>query len=153
MPLTPRQYDLAALRRAVGKRRDPDFDWVDDESISREWREVVYERLLAATAMAEREGEAYLESIPRTTRAEKIALDWCVHLVERLGGRGALEMLTYYRELGWIGDDAHSALSEKIVSFSTTDDFTDAPTEEDHTESFSYIVRLVAVRDDLEESK
>lgn len=147
MRLDPRRYDLSELRRATSGRDAAAFDWVDAPE-DRTWQDVAYERLLSTTAAVASDGEPYLDAIPRTTEAERVALDWCVHLVERLGGRGALEMLWYYREIGWIGDDAHDAIRDRVVSFATPSDFEDAPTEEDHVQSLSYVVRLASMNED-----
>ncbi|KAB1188728.1 MULTISPECIES: FlaD/FlaE family flagellar protein [Haloferax] len=147
MVLDPEHDDVSGGRHTADERSDASFDWVD-ELESQTWRETVYERLLTTTAMVTADGQAYLESIPRTPRAEKVLLDWCVHLVERLGGRGALLMVSYYRRMGWVGYDAHKTIHERIVSFSAPSEFEDAPTEEDHLESFSYIVRLASMDDD-----
>lgn len=147
MPADPDYHDRSRLRRAVEARSDASFDWVD-EPVNESWRETAYERLIAATASVTSDGNAYLESIPRTPAAERVLLDWCVHLVERLGGRGAMLMVSYYRDIGWIGDDALDTVHERIVSFSAPSEFEDAPTEEDHLKSFSYIARLASMADD-----
>ncbi|KAB1194572.1 fla cluster protein FlaD2 [Haloferax sp. MBLA0076] len=147
MPLDPRHHDVAELHHAVDGRSDASFDWVDDP-VDHTWRETVYHRLLATTAMITSDGDVYLESIPRTPRAENVLLDWCVHLVERLGGRGALLMVSYYRDIGWIGDDPHDTIHERILSFTVPSDFEDAPTEEDHVQSLSYIARLASMDDE-----
>ncbi|ELZ98564.1 MULTISPECIES: FlaD/FlaE family flagellar protein [Haloferax] len=128
-------------RRGTGDRT---FDWADPPT-NRTWRDVAHERLLATTAAVTSDGEPFLDDVPRTPRAERVLLDWCVHLVERLGGRGALEMVSYYRDIGWIGDGAHDAIRERVVSFTVPADFEDAPTEEDHVRSFSYVARLSAM--------
>ncbi|ELZ60267.1 MULTISPECIES: FlaD/FlaE family flagellar protein [unclassified Haloferax] len=129
------------LRRNSGARS---FDWVDAPT-NRAWSDVAHERLLATTAAVTSDGEPFLDEIPRTPRAERVLLDWCVHLVERLGGRGALEMASYYRDIGWIGDEPHDTIRERVVSFTVPADFEDAPTEEDHVRSFSYVARLSAM--------
>ncbi|KAB1196571.1 MULTISPECIES: FlaD/FlaE family flagellar protein [Haloferax] len=147
MPVGPEHHDLSRLRHAADARSDGSFDWVD-EPVNQSWRETVYERLVETTAMLTSDGDAYLESIPRNPRAERVLLDWCVHLVERLGGRGALIMVSYYRDIGWVGDEARDTIHERIVSFSAPSEFEDAPTEEDHLRSFSYLVRLASMDDD-----
>ncbi|WP_411963119.1 FlaD/FlaE family flagellar protein [Haloferax sp. YSMS24] len=146
MPAGPKPSDFSRLQRAIDARSEASFDWVDEPE-NESWRETAYERLIAATAMVTSDGEAYLESIPRTPRAEQVLLDWCVHLVERLGGRGAMLMVSYYRDIGWVGDDAHDTIHDRIVSFSAPSEFEDAPTEEDHLRSFSYIARLASMDD------
>ncbi|ELZ82820.1 fla cluster protein flaD [Haloferax larsenii] len=147
MPLDPRRYNVNELRHAAHGRNPAEFDWVD-APVDKEWNDVAYQRLLAATAEVASDGRPYLDSIPHTPNAEQVLLDWCVHLVERLGGRGSLEMVSYYRDIGWVGDDAHDTIRERILSFTTPTDFEDAPTEEDHVQSLSYVVRLSSMDDE-----
>lgn len=147
MPVDPGFQDGSRFHRAVDEMADESFEWVD-EPANRSWRETAYERLVTATATVTADGDAYLESIPRTPAAERVLLDWCVHLVERLGGRGAMLMVSYYRDIGWLGDDARDTVHERIVSFSAPEPFEDAPTEEDHLRSFSYVARLKSMEDD-----
>lgn len=147
MPVDPDHDDLSRLRHAAGGRSDSSFDWVD-EPPDQTWRDTAYERLLAATATVTSDDESYLETVPRTPHAEQVLLDWCVHLVERLGGRGALMMVSYYRKIGWLGDDAHDTVHERIVSFSAPSEFEDAPTEEDHLKSLSFVIRLASMDGD-----
>ncbi|AFK18923.1 fla cluster protein FlaD2 [Haloferax mediterranei ATCC 33500] len=146
MPRDPRHYDFAERRRPADGRSDARFDWAD-EPTDRAWSDVARKRLLATTAAVTSDGQPFLETIPRTPHAEQILLDWCTHLVERLGGRGAMEMVSYYRDIGWIGDDPHDTIHERILSFTVPEDFENAPTEEDHIQSFSYIARLSAMHD------
>ena len=147
MPFGPEHRDFSRLQRAVDAKSDESFDWVD-KPVDQSWRETAYQRLVAATATVTSDGEAYLETIPQTPRAEQVLLEWCVHLVERLGGRGAMLMVSYYRDIGWLGDDAHDTVHERIVSFSAPSAFEDAPTEDDHLRSFSYVARLASMDDD-----
>ncbi|POG54648.1 FlaD/FlaE family flagellar protein [Haloferax marisrubri] len=147
MPRESRHPNVADDQTGPGLRReagDRSFDWVDAPT-NRTWSDVAHERLLATTAVVTSDGEPFLDEIPRTPRAERVLLDWCVHLVERLGGRGALEMASYYRDIGWIGDEPHDTIRERVVSFTVPSDFEDAPTEEDHVRSFSYVARLSAM--------
>ncbi|WP_416839388.1 FlaD/FlaE family flagellar protein [Haloferax sp. DFSO52] len=147
MPVAPEHHEQSRVHHAVDSGSDESFEWVD-EPVNQSWRKTAYERLIVTTAMVTSDGDAYLESVPRTPGSEQILLKWCVHLVERLGGRGALLMVSYYRDIGWIGDDLHDAVHERIVSFSAPSEFEEIPTEEDHLRSFSYIAQLASLAED-----
>ncbi|ELZ91371.1 fla cluster protein flaD [Haloferax mucosum ATCC BAA-1512] len=146
MPRDPRHYEISDRRRSGDVRSDARFDWADVPT-DRTWSGVARKRLLTTTAAVTADGDPFLETIPRTPAAEQVLLDWCVHLVERLGGRGAMEMVSYYRDIGWLGDDPHDTIHERLLSFTVPEDFEDAPTEDDHVQSFSYIARLSAMDD------
>ncbi|ELZ98112.1 fla cluster protein flaD [Haloferax mucosum ATCC BAA-1512] len=153
MPLDPRRYDVNELRHAAHGRTEAEFDWIDGP-IDEEWHEVASKRLAAAAAHVAPDGRPYLETIPHTPRAEQTLLDWCGYLVEALGSKGALDVLSYYRRIEWLGDDACETARSRILSLAPNTEPTagdgdeGGPTEEHHIRSLSYVLRLASLHDD-----
>ncbi len=53
---------------------------------------------------------AYLESVPRSFASSYMLLNWSELLIRRAGREGMGELLAYYEQLGWIGNEVKAEL-------------------------------------------
>ena len=133
MSPTPREHDLADLRRLARERDtdgnargdlptgagldvDPDEGRTatgGDASARSAFRAGLYRELLPheATAAAEK---PYLQSLPEEVAAEHLLFEWIEHLLHG-GFRGATEALDYYESIGWIAPAVRSDLEDYLL--------------------------------------
>lgn len=161
MTLNPRDYDVGELRtraetsecssnfekRHVSdseKRRVPASDRDRDETVARSLT-------ISETIQHQRDDSVedrsrpYLETVPHGPNAEHEIGEWLAYLIEVGGHERARDALAYYREIGWISEDAETALAARLPGL-------DPPTHDrvftaaDHRTSFRSVVRLQSAR-------
>ncbi len=84
-----------------------------------------------------------LEIINNNPETSIVLLNWVEFLMEKVGRNNLMDVLDYYTEIGWIGDN----VSSKILSYASGIDYYDEkPTwklmPQDHTKSLMFIERI-----------
>jgi len=90
-----------------------------------------------------------LENINNNPETSIVLLNWVEFLMEKVGRNNLMDVLEYYTEIGWIGDD----VSGKILAYASGIDYYDEkPTWKlmplDHTKSLMFIERLTGKKID-----
>ncbi|MDG5820901.1 FlaD/FlaE family flagellar protein [Natronococcus sp. A-GB7] len=88
--------------------------------------------------------EPALRTLPDTYATDVVVFEWLADLLESGGPRATLEALSYYVELGWIGEDVRVHLEDVLAGPGLEIDADGAAelTAEDHADSYAYIVQL-----------
>jgi archaellum component FlaD/FlaE len=94
-------------------------------------------------ADAEREGSAYLTTVPQSYVAETTMLKWASYLVSNAGTRGAMRAVDRYRDMGWLSASVADELEGYVLGAADeTTGESSRLTVEDHTTSLAYLARL-----------
>lgn len=89
----------------------------------------------------------YLATLPEAYAGEELIFEWLGYLQEVTGLKRAMEALSYYRELGWLGDDAWATLREYLVGLEIDAEEPRDLQADDHLTSLSYVARLARIAD------
>jgi len=160
MSLNPRRYDVRELRRIADAPRDGADGAPRERALRRPNRNRAEQaaRSAAFTELLQRQRGArlngggtadrpYLTAIPASPAAEREIGEWLGYLVDVGGHVRSRDVLSYYGELDWVGDDAVAALTRRLEGF-------DAPTRDrpftpaDHRISLVSIVRIASCASD-----
>ncbi len=93
-----------------------------------------------------------LESLAGTYASDVIVFEWLSELVRTAGPAATLRAISYYAEIGWIGEEVKDHL-ENVLSGPDLDmhvDPMETPEEltaEDHADSYTYIMKLQEIHE------
>ncbi len=93
-----------------------------------------------------------LETLADTYATDIIVLEWLTELVRTAGPAATLRAISYYAEIGWIGDEVKAHL-EATLSGPDLDIHVDPGatpdelTAEDHADSYTYIMKLQEIHE------
>ena len=160
MSLNPRRYDVRELRRIADAPRADGAGAPRERALRQPNRNRAEQaaRSAAFTELLQRQrgvrlngGDAvdrpYLTAIPASPAAEREIGEWLGYLVDVGGHVRARDVLSYYGELDWVGDDAVAALTRRLEGFDTP--ARDRPfTPADHRISLVSIVRIASCASD-----
>jgi archaellum component FlaD/FlaE len=92
-----------------------------------------------------------LEYIPKNSVSMRICMEWLKYLMNRVGGNNLDEVLTYYKELGWISDDVRQELLRYSAGISHNGKKSDWKlTKTDHIKSIWFIQKLAGSNFDFD---
>jgi archaellum component FlaD/FlaE len=151
--IDPIEYDATELRELARLRGDRYLDegflWTElPESFLRAGASAEQDRPASWTGSLDERQKPYLQRLPETDDARRIAREWVRGLVERAGSQGALEALVYYESLGWLTEATRNELEGYLLAVEyrpggSLEDLTRA----DHVESLARTARLARFAD------
>ncbi|QLK27535.1 flagella accessory C family protein [Natrinema zhouii] len=106
----------------------------------------------ATDAADDDESDVTLASLADTYASDIIVLEWLTDLVRTAGPAATLRAISYYAEIGWIGDEVKDHL-EAMLSGPDLDIHVDPETTpdeltaEDHADSYTYIMKLQEIHE------
>ena len=89
----------------------------------------------------------YLDALPDTYAAEIAIFEWLEFVLARAGFKRTLDVLGYYREMGWITESVESALREYMRCCDAPAEATAELDRSDHVLSLVYVARLASMGD------
>ncbi|OLZ39731.1 flagella accessory C family protein [Natrinema saccharevitans] len=105
---------------------------------------------------ADGDSDVTLEALADTYATDIIVLEWLTELVRTAGPAATLRAISYYAEIGWIGEDVKAHL-EATLSGPDLDIHVDPGatpdelTAEDHADSYTYIMKLQKIHETKQE--
>lgn len=142
MSLNPREYDLGELRSA----ERIEYELPEDDSFGRRADEALraghYRELLLLESGTRDLQKPYLEGMPRTIEAERIAFEWLEFLVEKGGYKRTCDAVRHYRSLGWLTESVETGLRDYLSGIPETSGETRPFEQSDHLLSLIYIGQL-----------
>lgn len=88
----------------------------------------------------------YLEGVPEKYAARLTLFEWLQFILERGGTERALDAIEYYRDIGWIDEEATEALRDHVRVFQDGAESAGEPFETaDHLVSLVYVARLASM--------
>lgn len=147
MSIDPRDYDLGELRGEV----DEGFVYPEADRSRRDSGEALrsghYRELLLLQARAEGADleKPYLDALPGSFEAERVAFEWLEFLVEKGGFKRAHDALRHYRTLGWLTEPVERGLQDYLAGVPESDPAETRPFDQsDHLLSLIYIGKLAS---------
>ena len=147
MSIDPRDYDLGELRG----QPEEGLVFPDDEAPRRGSAEALrsgqYRELLLLQARADGSDleKPYLDALPGSFEAERVAFEWLEFLVEKGGFKRAHDALRHYRSLGWITEPVERGLTDYLAGIPEANPAETRPFDQsDHLLSLIYIGQLAS---------
>ncbi|ERH10927.1 MAG: putative archaeal flagellar protein D/E [halophilic archaeon J07HX64] len=145
MELNPRDYDIQELREAAGAdpshRELSSMTDVDPAAFESPEAQLAF-NILSGDGPTSR---PYLSGAPDGHLAELLVLQWLEYLVARTGVHGTLKTLDYYRDLGWIDEDAERQLRTYLSALDGPRSDPPGLTADDHRTSLCFVERLASL--------
>ncbi|MFP4655304.1 MAG: FlaD/FlaE family flagellar protein [Methanohalobium sp.] len=92
-----------------------------------------------------------LEHIPKNSFSMRICMEWLKYLMNQVGGNNLDEVLTYYRDLGWISENIRRELLRYSEGINQTSEKSDWKlTKKDHIKSIWFIQKLAGSNFDFD---